>query len=94
MKKIPVKNFWMEPNNPPLSAREVQFGYSVDGKEKRYEVKVKGDDLKSFHSFMFKLLAAKKGMYVPWPFTWDEKGKIKVTNLDDDSEQMELNLRG
>ena len=89
-----VKNFWIRPTELSINAREFSFGYTEQNKkEKRYKAEVKGDDLKSFHDFVFRIMAAKKKNQLPWPFVSSIKDKVKVTNPDDKEEQMEMELK-
>jgi hypothetical protein len=89
-----VKDFWIRPSEVSLQARKFSFGYTGEnGKKKRYEVEVKGDDLKSFHDFVFKIMAARKKRQLPWPFVSTIKEKVKVTNPDDNAEQVEMDLK-
>ena len=89
-----VKDFWIRPIELSVQARKFSFGYVDEkGKKKRYKAEVKGEDLESFHDFVFKIMAAKKKNQLPWPFVTKVKDKVKITNLDDTEEQMEMDLR-
>ncbi len=90
----PVKNFWIKPSPVPVNAKKFSFGYT-DSKEREYDVNVKGSDLKSFHDFVFALLAAKNKSLIPWSLkaVRDLKNKVEITNPNDEAVQMELPLK-
>jgi hypothetical protein len=89
-----VKNFWVEPKDPPVTAREISFGYTDDrGKKIRYKVEVKNGDLKSFHIFVFQLMKCQKKNILPWTCVGKLKNTVKITDLDADSIQEELPLK-
>ena len=91
---IRVKKFWTEPEDPPLSARSISFGYiNAMGNESKYKAEIKNGDAYSFHSFVLSLLGAKRKSLLPWPIVKDLKNKVKITNLKADVEQMELPLK-
>jgi len=94
MNSIHVKKFWMKPEPLPHNAKEFSFGYTEQNdKEREYNVKVKGNDLKSFHEFVFKIMDAKNKKILPWFLIAFLKNKVNIVNPKAESEQTELNLK-
>ena len=90
---IIVKDFWIEPANPPLSIKEITFGYTNKGKEYEYKAQIKDKDIESFHKFIFALLASKKKSILPWIPAKNVKDKVTIINKKDESVQLELPLK-
>lgn len=92
--KIPVSNFWTDPKDPEVTATSIDFGYdSQDGRKWRYRAQEKAGDRKSFQEFLWALLDSRKRQALPWPDLGPLKNKVKLINLDDGAEQLELPLR-
>lgn len=91
---IKVKNFWTDPKDPPVGAKELSFGYTDDkGRKIKYKAEVKGDDVLNFHAFVYSLLSSKRKNLLPWPALKRLKDKVKITNLADEAVQTELPLK-
>jgi hypothetical protein len=91
-----VKNFWINPINLPVTAKEFSFGYTDEkGKKREYKVSIKDKDEVSFHEFIHALYVCKKNNLLPWtlPAIRKTKNKVTITNPNDDGEQMEMVLR-
>lgn len=88
MQKIIVKNFWIDPENPPVSGfSKFSFGYNNNGKDYSYEVSVnpsiQGSE-KAIHEMFWIVRDSKKGSYMPWNFISPAlKSKLLITNADD-----------
>jgi hypothetical protein len=91
-----VKNFWIKPENLPVTIKEFSFGYEDEkGKQRHYKASIKGGDLRSFHSFIFAIKLCKAKSLLPWaiPQVREVKNKVSIINPTDDSEQTEMVLR-
>ena len=65
-----IKNFWINPRDLPVTAKELSFGYTDNkGKKKEYKVSVKNNDIHPFHEFTHALyMFAKKIISYPGLF--------------------------
>jgi hypothetical protein len=88
MQKIIVKNFWIDPENPPISGfSKFSFGYNNKGKDFKYDVAMnpglKGSE-ESLHKMFWIIRDSKKGSYLPWTaVSPDIKSKLRISNADD-----------
>jgi hypothetical protein len=94
-KTIPVRDFQTVPKDIPVGAKEFNFSYedAKTLKEYEYDVKVKNNDLKSFHEFVTIILDCKKKDLLPWPAVAKIKDKVTIINPHDEAIQMELPLK-
>lgn len=91
---IKVDKFWMKPDPLLVTAKKFSFGYTEQkGKERKYTVEVKDDDLESFHAFVFKILETRRKSILPWPSIGKLKEKVNIASPDAGAIQMELPLR-
>jgi predicted kinase len=91
---IKVDKFWMKPDPLLVTAKKFSFGYTEQkGKERKYTVEVKDDDLEPFHAFVFKILEARRKSILPWPSIGKLKEKVNISSPDAGAIQMELPLR-
>jgi hypothetical protein len=88
MQKIIVKNFWIDPVNPPLSKfYEFSFGYNNKNKDFKYKVTADPNlegSIEALHKMFWIIRDSKKGSYLPWTaVTPAIKSKLSITNTDD-----------
>lgn len=91
MNKIIVKNFWIDPENPPIANfKEFSFGYNHKGENLEYKVKenpsLKGSE-EAIHKMFWIIKGSKKGSYLPWTAVPpDIKSKLIIRNTKDPQE--------
>ena len=91
MQKIIVKNFWIDPENPPINNfKEFSFGYSHRGNNFEYKIKfnpsLEGSE-EALHKMFWIIKDSKKGSYLPWSAVpADIKSKLIIKNAKDPQE--------
>ena len=95
---VKVTDFWMDPENPPLTIKSIKFGYvEKSGKKREYTVTkyVTEKSNIAFHHFIFALIKCKENSISPWPILgkWKNDVWVKPTVFPDESKlQTELGV--
>jgi hypothetical protein len=100
MPDTPVKDFWMDPKNPPVNINfnSFKFGYTEqNGKQREYIINMligKPEGQLSFHRFVFAIRKYQRRGYLPWPHINDLKKNVLVVPVhkDLDAAQLQLDL--
>lgn len=99
MKKILVSNFWINPENPPISGfSSFSFGYNNQGKDVEYKIKsnpsLNGSE-EALHKMFWIIRDSKKGSYLPWAAVpADIRSKLIITNAEDPQESFLSDIVG
>jgi hypothetical protein len=92
--RTPIKNLWIDPpfDTLKVNATEFSFGYTEqNGKSRKYKIQSTGtpESKEALHTMLWALRDAQKNSYrPPWKEFRKLKNNLKITNLNDNAEQL------